>query len=171
MTATVETGLWQLDAPRSVVAVSHVTMWGMVTVKGVFTGVTGEGESRPDGTVSGAVTLEAASLDTKHKKRDEHLRSADFFDVEHYPTLVFAVRDAAFRPNDVVEVEGRLTVRGVSRPQAATVKVAESNADAVTLTTEFMVDREQFGMGWNRLGMMRGLTTVTSTLRFTRTSA
>ncbi|NEB76205.1 YceI family protein [Streptomyces sp. SID14478] len=170
MTAAVATGLWQLDTTHSVIAVSHVTMWGMVTVKGTFTGVTGEGEVRPDGTVRGAITLEAASLDTKHKKRDEHLRSADFFDVEHHPTLVFAVRDTAFHPNDVVKVDGQLTVRGVSRPQAIAVKVTESNADAVALTTEFTVDREQFGMGWNRLGMMRGLTTVTSTLRFARTS-
>ncbi|MFJ8921942.1 YceI family protein [Streptomyces sp. NPDC102415] len=171
MTAAVETGLWQLDTTRSVVAVSHVTMWGMVTVKGEFNGLTGGGEVGPDGTVSGAVTLDAASLDTKHKKRDEHLRSADFFDVEHHPTLVFAVQNVVFRQNDVVEVEGRLTVRGVSRPQTATVKVTGSSADAIALTTEFTVDRDQFGMGWNRLGMMRGLTTVTSTLRFTRASA
>ncbi|MEU4046444.1 YceI family protein [Streptomyces antibioticus] len=168
MTTAVETGLWQLDATRSTVAISHVTMWGMVTVKGTFTGVSGEGEVRPDGTVRGAVTLDAASLDTKHTKRDEHLRSADFFDVEHHPTLVFAVRDAVFRQNDVVEVKGQLTVRGVSRPQTVTVKVAESSPDAITLTTEFTVDRDQFGLGWNRLGMMRGLTTVTSTLGFTR---
>ncbi|MFJ8847312.1 YceI family protein [Streptomyces cyaneofuscatus] len=171
MTTAVETGLWQLDATHSTIAVSHVTMWGMVTVKGAFGSVSGEGEVRPDGTVSGAVTLEAASLDTKHKKRDEHLHGADFFDAERHPTLVFAVRDAVFRPNDDVEVRGQLTVRGVSRPQTVTVKVTDSSADAVTLTTEFTVDRDQFGMGWNRLGMMRGLTTVTSTLRFTRTSA
>ncbi|MYR95247.1 MULTISPECIES: YceI family protein [unclassified Streptomyces] len=171
MTTAVETGLWQLDATRSTIAISHATMWGMVTVKGTFTGVSGEGEVRPDGTVRGAVTLDAASLDTQHKKRDEHLRSADFFDVENHPTLVFAVRDGVFRRNGVVEVEGRLTVRGVSRPQTVTVQVTDSSADAVTLTTEFTVDRDQFGMGWNRLGMMRGLTTVTSTLRFTRTSA
>ncbi len=168
MTTAVETGLWQLDATRSTVAISHVTMWGMVTVKGTFYGVSGEGEVRPDGSVHGAVSLDAASLDTKHTKRDEHLRSADFFDVEHHPTLVFAVRDAVFRQNDVVEVKGQLTVRGVSRPQTVTVKVAESSPDAITLTTEFTVDRDQFGLDWNRLGMMRGLTTVTSTLGFTR---
>ncbi|SMF73736.1 YceI family protein [Streptomyces sp. Amel2xC10] len=168
MTTAVETGLWQLDATRSTIAISHVTMWGMVTVKGTFDGVSGEGEIRPDGTVRGAVTLDAASLDTKHTKRDEHLRSADFFDVEHHPTLVFAVREAVFRKDDVVEVEGQLTVRGVSRPQTVTVRVTESSPDAITLTTEFTVDRDQFGLGWNRLGMMRGLTTVTSTLGFTR---
>ncbi|MFI9389571.1 YceI family protein [Streptomyces bauhiniae] len=171
MTAAVDTGLWQLDATRSVIAISHVTMWGMVTVKGTFTGVTGEGEVRPDGTVRGTVTLDAASLDTKHAKRDEHLRGPDFFDVERHPTLVFAVRDAAVREGETVEIKGQLTVRGVTRPQTVTAKLTESSADAITLTAEFTVDRDQFGLGWNRLGMMRGLTTVTSTLRFTRTSA
>ncbi|SFO83884.1 YceI family protein [Amycolatopsis rubida] len=171
MSTVAETGLWRLDAARSAIAVSHVTMWGMVTVKGTFNGVSGEGEVRPDGTVRGVVTLDASSLDTQHKKRDEHLRSADFFDVEHHPTLVFEVRDAVFGQNDVVEVRGQLTVRGVRRPQTVIVKVAESSADAITLATEFTVDRDQFGMSWNRLGMMRGLTTVTSTLRLTRRPA
>jgi polyisoprenoid-binding protein YceI len=171
MTVAVETGLWQLDTVRSTVAIKHKTMWGMVTVKGVFSGVTGEGEVQPDGTARGTITLDAASLDTKNAKRDEHLRGTDFFDAERHPSLVFAVRNAVVRPDDTVEISGQLTVRGVSRPQPATVQVTEASADAITLTAEFTVDREQFGMGWNQMGMIRGLTTVTSTLTFTRTSA
>ncbi|BCL33124.1 YceI family protein [Streptomyces aurantiacus] len=171
MTVAVKTGLWQLDAVRSAIAIKHLTVWGMVTVKGTFSGVTGEGEVQADGTARGTVTLDAASLDTKHTKRDEHLHGPDFFDVERHPTLVFAVRDASVRPDDTVEINGQLTVRGVSRPQAVTATVTESSADAITLTAEFIVDREHFGLGWNRLGMLRGLTTVTSTLRFTRTPA
>ncbi|MEU9191181.1 YceI family protein [Streptomyces sp. NPDC048484] len=171
MTVAVKTGLWQLDAVRSAVAIEHKTMWGMVTVKGAFSGVTGEGEVQPDGTARGVVTLDAASLDTKNAKRDAHLRGADFFDAERHPSLVFAIRDAVLRQDDTLEVNGELTVRGVSRPQSATARVTESSADALTLTTEFTVDRERFGLSWNQLGMMRGLTTVTSTLRFTRTPA
>jgi polyisoprenoid-binding protein YceI len=171
MTVAVETGLWQLDTVRSTVAIKHKTMWGMVTVKGVFSGVTGEGEVQPDGTARGTITLDAASLDTKNAKRDEHLRGTDFFDAERHPSLVFAVRNAVVRPDDTVEISGQLTVRGVSRPQPATVQVTEASADAITLTAEFTVDREQFGMGWNQMGMIRGLTAVTSTLTFTRTSA
>ena len=171
MTVAVETGVWQLDTVRSTVAIKHKTMWGMVTVKGTFGGLTGEGEVQPDGTARGTVTLDAASLDTKSAKRDEHLRGGDFFDVEQHPSLVFAVRNAVVRPDDTVEISGQLTVRGISRPQSATARVTESSADIITLTTEFTVDREQFGLGWNQLGMMRGLTTVTATLGFTRTSA
>ncbi|MDQ1039037.1 polyisoprenoid-binding protein YceI [Streptomyces sp. V3I8] len=171
MTVAVKTGLWQLDTARSTVAIKHRTMWGLVTVKGVFGDVTGQGEVRPDGGASGTVTLGAASLDTKNTKRDTHLRGPDFFDAERHPTVVFAVHDAALRQDDTVAISGELTVRGVSRPQSATATLTESSADGVTLTAEFTVDRDQFGLGWNQLGMLRGLTTVTSTLRFTRTPA
>lgn len=171
MTVAVETGLWQLDAIRSAIAIKHKTMWGLVTVKGTFSGVTGEGEVQPDGTAHGTITLDAASLDTKNTKRDEHLRGADFFDAERHPSLVFAVREAVVGQGDTVEINGSLTVRGVSRPQTVTATVTESSADAITLTAEFTVDRKQFNLGGNPLGMMPGLTTVTSTLRFTRTPA
>ncbi|MCX4909216.1 YceI family protein [Streptomyces sp. NBC_00878] len=170
MTVAVETGLWQLDPARTTVAIKHKTMWGMVTVKGAFGGVTGEGEVQPDGTARGTITLDAASLDTKNAKRDEHLRGSDFFDAERHPSLVFAVRDAVVRQDDTVEISGQLTARGISRPQSVTARVTGASADAVTLTAEFTVDREQFGMTWNQLGMMRDLTTVTATLGFTRTS-
>lgn len=171
MTVAVETGLWQLDPARTTVAIKHKTMWGMVTVKGAFGGVTGEGEVQPDGTARGTITLDAASLDTKNRKRDEHLRGADFFDADRHPSLVFAVRNATVRQDDTVEISGQLTARGISRPQTVTARVTGATASAVTLTAEFAVDREQFGMGWNQMGMIRGLTTVTATLAFTRTSA
>jgi polyisoprenoid-binding protein YceI len=171
MTVAVETGQWQLDRTASTVAIAHRTMWGMVTVKGTFASVGGEGEVRADGTAAGTVTLDVASLDTKHGKRDKHLRSADFFDADQHPTITFAVRGAEARPDDTVEVAGQLTVRGISRPQSLTARVTGSGPDAVTLTGEFTVDREQFGMGWNQMGMIRGLTTVTASLRFTRVPA
>ncbi|NGO48556.1 YceI family protein [Streptomyces ureilyticus] len=171
MSVAVETGLWQLDPARSTVAVRQKTMWGMVTVNGTFAGVTGDGEVRPDGSASGTVTLDAASLDTKHEKRDKHLRSADFFDVDRHPAITFAVRSCVPRTDDTVEVSGQLTVRGISRPQSFTARVTDSTADAVTLAAELTVDRAEFGMTWNQLGMMRGLTTITTTLRFARATA
>ncbi|WP_328770198.1 YceI family protein [Streptomyces sp. NBC_00286] len=171
MSVAVETGLWQLDPARSTVAVRQKTMWGMVTVNGTFAGVTGDGEVRPDGSASGTVTIDAASLDTKHTKRDKHLRSADFFDVDRHPAITFAVRSCAPRTDDTAEVSGQLTVRGISRPVSFTARVTDSSADAVTLAAELTVDRAEFGMTWNQLGMMRGLTTVTTTLRFARATA
>jgi polyisoprenoid-binding protein YceI len=146
-------------------------MWGLVTVKGAFTSVTGQGEVRPDGTATGSVTLDAASLDTKNAKRDAHLRSDHFFAADQFPAILFDVRTATRGGGDTVTVDGRLTVRGITRPQSVTATVTRTEPDAVTLTTEFTVDRGEFGLTWNQLGMMRGLTTVTATLRFQRTAA
>jgi polyisoprenoid-binding protein YceI len=171
MSVAVETGLWQLDPVRSTVAVQHRTMWGLVNVKGTFGAVTGDGEVRSDGSARGTVTLDAASLDTKNDKRDKHLRSADFFDVDRHPAITFVVRGAVLRGDDTVEVSGQLTVRGISRPQSFIARVTDSDADAVTLNAELTVDRAEYGMDWNQMGMMRGLTTVTTTLRFARAAA
>jgi polyisoprenoid-binding protein YceI len=170
MTVTVETGTWQLDPTASTVALRHRTMWGLVTVKGVFTEVTGRGEVRPDGSAVGTLTIDVASLDTKNAKRDTHLRSADFFDVGNHPEITFAVRSAELRDGGTAQVVGQLTARGVSRPLSLTARVLGADSDAVTLEAEFTVDRDQFGMGWNQMGMIRGLTTVTATLGFTRTA-
>ena len=171
MSVAAETGLWQLDPTGSTVAIRHKTMWGLVTVNGVFASVGGEGEVRADGSAAGTVTLEAASLDTKHAKRDKHLRSADFFDVDNHPAITFAVHSAVPGENDTVQVTGELTVRGTSRPQSLTARLTQPDSSAVTLTAELAVDRADFGLGWNQLGMMRGLATVTATLRFTRVTA
>ncbi|WP_089104209.1 YceI family protein [Streptomyces hyaluromycini] len=171
MTVTVETGLWQLDPTASAVAVRHKTFWGLVAVKGTFAGVTGRGEVTADGAATGSVTIDAASLDTKNKKRDEHLRSADFFDAANHPEITFAVRGAERGPGDAVHVDGQLTVRGISRPQQATAKLVSADADGLTLEVEFTVVREEFGVTFNQMGMMGGPTTVTATLRFTRAAA
>lgn len=168
MTVAVETGLWQLDTGASTVALRHRTMWGLVTVKGAFAAVAGQGEVRADGSAVGTLTLDVASLDTGNAKRDTHLRSAHFFDADHHPEVTFAVRSAELRDGDAVHVVGQLTVRGISRPLSFTARLVDARPDALTLTGEFTVDRAAFGMGWNQLGMIRGLTSVTASLRFTR---
>lgn len=169
MTVAVQTGTWQLDPAASTVGLRHKTMWGLVTVKGAFTAVTGGGEVHADGSATGIVTLEAASVDTKHAKRDTHLRSADFLDADNHPEITFAVRGADRLDGDGVRVTGQLTVRGIGRPVTFTARLTDAGPAALTLDAEFTVDREQFGMGWNQLGMMRGLTTVSARLRFART--
>jgi polyisoprenoid-binding protein YceI len=169
MTVAVQTGTWQLDPAASTVGLRHKTMWGLVTVKGAFTAVAGGGEVHADGSATGTETLEAASVDTKHAKRDTHLRSADFLDADNHPEITFAVRGAERLDGDGVRVTGQLTVRGISRSVTFTARLTDADAAALTLDAEFTVDRDQFGMGWNQLGMMRGLTTVSARLRFART--
>lgn len=171
MTAAVEAGPWQLDPTASQVTVRHRTFWGLATVKGVFTSVRGSGEVAADGTATGTVTLDATSLDTGNAKRDTHLRSADFFDAGSHPEITFAADGAELRDGDTAHVEGTLTVRGVGRPQSLTARVTSAEPGAVTLETEFTVDRQQFGVHLNQLGMMGGPTKVDATLRFIRDDA
>ncbi|WP_406006279.1 YceI family protein [Streptomyces sp. NBC_00637] len=170
MTVAVETGLWQLDTGASTVALRHKAMWVLVA-EGVFATVRGGGEVAADGTVTGTLVLDTASLDTRNGMRDKHLRGADFLDVEKYPEITFAVRAADLGADGDVKVSGELTVRGISRPQTFTARLSQADADAVTLDATFTVDRNEFGITLNRLGMMGGPTTITTTLRFTRTAA
>ncbi|MEU2283736.1 YceI family protein [Streptomyces sp. NPDC013178] len=171
MTVAVETGLWQLDTQASTVGLKHRTMWGLVTVKGTLAAVGGQGEVRPDGSAVGTLTLDVSSVDTGNAKRDAHLRGADFFDVDRHPEITFVARGAELRDGDAVHVVGQLTVRGISRPLSFTARLVGADADALTLDAEFSVDRAQFGMNWNQLGMIRGLATITTTLRFVRSAS
>src|ERR1700722_18622912 len=76
---------WTLDSSKSTVGLKSKSMWGLVPVKGVFREVTGEDTVPPAGQVDARVVVSAASVDTKNKRRDTHLRSADFFDSDSYP--------------------------------------------------------------------------------------
>ena len=104
-------GSWTLDAARSEIGLKSKSMWGLVPVKGVFREVTGSGTVSAAGDVAGTVTVAAASVDTKMKKRDDHLRSADFFDVANTPDITFAVEQVT-PSGEGVTVTGTLTVRG-----------------------------------------------------------
>jgi polyisoprenoid-binding protein YceI len=161
-------GRWQLDPAASTVTFTHKGLWGLVTVSGVFTDLSGEGEVAADGTGTGTLTIGAASLNTKNAKRDKHLRSADFFDTEAYPTFTFTARSATRGANGTVQVAGDLSIRGTVRPLTFTARAAELSEDAVTLTGSVDVDRHWFGMTWNQLGGVRGPATVNLTARFRR---
>jgi polyisoprenoid-binding protein YceI len=161
-------GRWVLDPAGSTVRVRQRTFWGLVKVGGVFTGVSGEGEVLPDGSGRGTLTIDAASLDTRNPKRDTHLRSADFLDVDHHPEIVFVVSSAVPGEGDAVRVDGELTILGRTRPLSFTARLTEATADAATLTAEVQIDRTGFGMTWNRLGMMPGAAEMDVVTRFTR---
>jgi polyisoprenoid-binding protein YceI len=77
-------GVWNLDPARSIFAFRSKTMWGLMTVEGHFAEVRGGAQVTDTGAVSGRLDITAASLNTRNRTRDEHLRSADFFDVEKF---------------------------------------------------------------------------------------
>jgi polyisoprenoid-binding protein YceI len=84
-------GAWILDPSRSTVSLKSKIL-GLASVNGLFRQVAGTGIITPAGDVSGAITVAAASIDTKNTRRDTHLRSADFFDSENYPDITFTWR-------------------------------------------------------------------------------
>lgn len=167
---------WTLDAARSSVTLRHKTMWGLATVRGTFGDLAGQAEIGADGTARGQLEIGAASLDTGNAKRDKHLRSADFFSAAEHPHIVAVLQRAelagrtglAGGPGDQVSVTGQLTAAGVTRPLTFTASLAEVTEAAVTVRAEAEIDRAQFGMTWNQLGMLRGPATISVLARFTR---
>ena len=166
--SAIEAGRWILDPAGSTVRVRHKTFWGLATVSGHFTAVSGEGEVLADGSARGTLTIDAASLDTRNPKRDAHLRGADLLDTDRHPEIVVVVSGAVPGEGAAVTVDGELTVLGRTRPLSFTARLTEATADAATLTADADIDRTAFGMTWNRLGMMKGAAALAVTARFTR---
>ena len=162
-------GTWTLDASRSTVGLRSKSVWGLVAVKGSFGQVSGSATVSPAGEVSGTVQVAADSIGTKNKKRDEHLRSADLFDSGKYPAITVQV-DKVTAAGDGFTVSGRLTVRDQTRPVSFPAAVTAASAGEVTLDAELEVDRSDYGLTWNQLGMASMKNTLTVHAIFTKAS-
>ncbi|MDX6420077.1 MAG: hypothetical protein QOG28_4697 [Trebonia sp.] len=160
-------GSWALDAARSEIGLKSKSMWGMMPVNGVFREVTGSGTVSAAGDVTGTITVAAKSLDTKNKKRDDHLRSADFFDVANTPDITFAAEQVT-PSGEGVTVTGALTVRDRTRPVSFAARVSGSDGAQVELDGEIEVNRGDFGLTWNQLGMTSMNNTITVHAVFTK---
>jgi polyisoprenoid-binding protein YceI len=160
-------GSWTLDAARSQIGLRSKSMWGLAKVNGVFREVSGEGTVSAAGDVTGTITVAAASVDTKNGKRDTHLRSADFFEVDKHPDITVAIQSVE-PAGEGVTVTGTLTARGQSRPISFPATVSGFDGDELSLDGETQVNRAEFGMTWNQLGMASMDNTITMHLVFTR---
>jgi polyisoprenoid-binding protein YceI len=113
ITTPLPAGTWTVDPVHSSVEF-HVKHLGIATVKGQFNSF--EGTVEVDGNGARAHgTVDVASVDTREPQRDEHLRSADFFEVESFPQITF--QSTAIRPLDdeEFEIDADLTIHGVTR--------------------------------------------------------
>ena len=160
-------GSWALDPARSVIGLKSRSMWGLLPIKGVFREVTGTGTVSAAGDVAGTVTVTAGSIDTKMKKRDEHLRSADFFDVANTPDITFTVEQVT-PSGEGVTVAGSLTVAGRTRPASFAARVTVPEGMHLELDGELQVNRTDFGLTWNQMGMASVHNTITVHAVFTR---
>jgi polyisoprenoid-binding protein YceI len=148
---------WLIDPDHAFVEfkVRHLMV---SNVKGVFTKVNGTVEADDADLAKSmvSVTIDTASLDTNIAKRDEHLRSPDFFDVAHYPTMTFISKRIIVNGGKVDKVIGDLTIRGTTRE--VTLNVTEFTPaikdlwglDRRGATATATVNRKDFGLIWNK---------------------
>ena len=150
---------WSIDASHTHVGfkVRHNTVsW----VKGAFGKVDGaivwDGSSPKS--VQATITIDVASIDTENEKRDKHLRSPDFFDVEQFPTATFTsnkVKDV--KEDGAFQLVGDLVMHGVTKevtldvePIAGPVKDPWGGTRAGTTAT-VTIDRKDWGVSWSKL--------------------
>ena len=138
----------------------------LLPVKGIFRQVTGNGTVSAAGDVTGAITVAARSVDTKNQKRDEHLRSADFFDVANHPDITFTV-DGIRPDNGGVRVTSSLTVRGRTRPVPFDAKVSSADGE-VMLDGQVQANPADFGLTLNQMGMVSMHNMITVHAAFSR---
>jgi polyisoprenoid-binding protein YceI len=103
-----------------------------------------------------AVTIEAASITTREPKRDEHLRSADFFDVEKFPMLTFNSTKVAKTGDHEFRVTGDLSVHGVTRAVTFDAELLGTGKDPwggerIGFSGHTSVNRKDFGLHWNQV--------------------
>jgi len=162
MTANVQTPpapatktTWKLDPAHTLVEFSAKHLM-ITTVKGRITDIEGtiqSDEKNPQNSSVEAV-LKAASLDTRTDQRDQHLRSADFLDVEKFPEIRF--RSTRIEgAKESFKLTGDLTIRDVTRPITLDVEFEGTTRDPwggerVGFSAKGKIDRRDFGLTWNQ---------------------
>jgi polyisoprenoid-binding protein YceI len=101
------------------------------------------------------VTIDASSIDTGVGQRDQHLRSADFFDVAQFPELRFVGKRVEPRSGDEIDVVGDLTIKGITREVVLRVEQHGQAKDPwgnvrSAFTAKTSIDRKDFGLTWNQ---------------------
>jgi len=148
------TGTWALDGSHSHVGfkVRHL----MSKVRGRFSDVEATvtiAEQPLDSRVE--VTVDLASIDTRDANRDAHLRSADFFDVDRNPTMTFRSTGLRQVGEDRYDLDGDLTIAGVTRPLTLQVTFEGLAVDPwgnerAGFSATGRINREAFGLTWNQ---------------------
>ena len=148
-------GSYALDPSHSQVgfAVRHVMVSKTRGRFSDFAGTVEIGENPLESSV--AVTIQAASIDTRDEQRDGHLRSGDFFDTEAWPTITYQSRSVRQVGEGRYIVEGDLTVKEITRPVPLELNFEGGAADPwggvrIGFSAKAELDREAFGLTWNQ---------------------
>jgi polyisoprenoid-binding protein YceI len=161
-------GHWRVDPARSSVSFAVKHFWGLITVRGTFDTFSGDADVTAEGVVTGQLTIDSASVNTKNKQRDKHLRSSDFFHADEHPQVVVTVTSAEPAGAAELACHGSVEAGGEARPLEFTARVDDVAADAVTLRADVTIDRTAHGMTWNPLGMTAGSARTTALVRWVK---
>ena len=150
------TTTWNID-PVHTMAEFKVRHMMITNVKGHFTGVTGVLTLNEQDITKSHVeaSIDAASINTREADRDTHLKSADFLDVEKFPKLTFTSTRVTSTGERELQVEGDLTIHGVTRKVVFTVEGPTPPGKdpwgntRVGLTAATKINRKDFGLTWN----------------------
>ena len=143
---------YDVDAAHSKLgfSIGHVGLTDIDGRFGDFSGVIHWDPKDPNGT-SVAFTAQANSIDTGVAKRDEHLRTADFFEVEKYPTLTFKSTRVSHLGEDRYRVDGDLTIHGVTKAVTTTARIVGpkdvSGAQKIGFRATFVINRLDYKVG------------------------
>lgn len=140
----------KLDKTHSKVGFTAETL--LFDVDGEFTeyALDVEGDPATPEQAKVTLTIDVNSIDTKNKKRDDHLKSPDFFDASTHPTIKFSSTSIKKRGNQLI-VKGKLTMHGTTRPITIPLKVAKgkngAGVDTTTYKGKVTIDRNDYGVG------------------------
>jgi polyisoprenoid-binding protein YceI len=155
VTTSVPTGTWNVDPSHSSVEfqVKHL---GIATVRGRFEEFEGSLHVADDGSqVRASGLVKAASVNTNEDKRDDHLRSADFFDADQYEHIAFESKAIVPVDDDTFEITGDLSLHGVTREITLKAEVTGTEEDPwgnerVGLEVTGQLNRSDYGMTFNQ---------------------
>lgn len=125
-------------------------------VKGHFDRFNSELDINPEDLSGGSIQFEVeiASINTNNEDRDNHLRSADFFDAEIHPTMKFAATDIKKVDDDEYKITGDLSIRGVTKPVTFDAEYNGKGTnpwgvEVVAFEADGKINRKDFGLNWN----------------------
>jgi len=146
---------WTVDPMHTQVEFSAKHM-GIMTVKGHFTGVQAAINFNENDFTASTVeaTIDAGTLTTNDERRDGHLKSPDFLDVEKFPTIAFKSTRIEHAAHDQYKMTGDLTIRGVTRPVTLEVVYSGQGKDPMGnmhagFSAHTTINRKDWGLNWN----------------------
>lgn len=154
--ASAQVTTWDIDPSHSQ-ATFQVRHLMVTNVRGDFGKMTGtvNWDGRDFSTVQAEATIDVSSVNTREQKRDDHLRSPDFFDVASHPSMTFKSKRAQLVGPKKFKLVGDLTMRGVTKEVTLDVEATDPITDMrgatrVGAQATTKINRQDFGVKWNR---------------------